>query len=228
MNASMSRGLAPSSGLRLEGPPRRARLLAFALGLGAIIVAAPRSAHALWGPLFPPRPPVVRTGPPDQSWLLDVPEKPGAHARGKVAVFVFKGDDVYEPMRAQVVKILRHKGLNVTANLRPVDTAAQFKEMSVTLNMAAFVEGDVRGDGAHQTARIRLRSGMSGQPIAAATFSGPTAKIVGDINKKFWTRVGPSMMRACAGSAHPRRLEREPLRIDAGSSGDSPVASDGL
>jgi hypothetical protein len=226
MNASMSRGWARSSGLPRVS--RRARLLVLALGLAAIVVSAPRRAHALWGPLFPPRPPVVRSGPPDQSWLLDVPEKPGARSRGKVAVFVFKGDDVYEPMRAQVVKILRRKGLNVTANLRPMDTAAQFKEVSATLNMAAFIEGDVKGDGPHQSARIRLRSGMSGQPIASATFSGPTPKIVGEIGKRFWTRVGPAMMRACAGSAHPRRLEREPLRIDAGESGDSPVASDGL
>jgi hypothetical protein len=226
MNPFMTRGSARS--FRPATASHRARLFGLALGFGAIVVSAPRPAAALWGPLFAPRPPVVRSGPPDQSWLLDVPEKPGAHSRGKVAVFVFKGDDVYEPMRAQVVKILRKKGLNVTANLRPVDTAAQFKEMSVTLNMAAFIEGDVRGDGAHQSAHIRLRSGMSGQPIAAATFSGPTPKIVGDIGRQFWTRVGPAMMRACAGSTHPRRLERAPLRIDAGEAGDSPVASDGL
>ena len=105
----------------------------------------------------------------------DLPEKPGAHAKGKIAVFAFKGDDVYEPVRAAVVKLLRSKGLNVTASLRPVDSAAQFREMSYTLNLGAFVEGEITGDGPHQTAVIHLRSGMSGKRIASTKLTGSHA-----------------------------------------------------
>ena len=48
-----------------------------------------------------------------------MPGSPGARARGKVAVFIFNGDDVYQPVRAEVVRVLRRRGLNVTATLRP-------------------------------------------------------------------------------------------------------------
>src|SRR4051812_48100890 len=63
----------------------------------SILALAPGRAFA-WGALCAWSPP-VRAPPPDQSWLMDVPEKPGAHATGKVAVFAFPGDDVYQPVR---------------------------------------------------------------------------------------------------------------------------------
>ena len=187
----------------------------------AVVVFAPAAALARWGVPYLPRPPIVRRLPPDQTWLQDVPEKAGARARNKVAVFVFRGDDVYEPVRAAVVRLLRRRGLNVTANLRPVDSAEQYREMSYTLNLAAYVEGEMAGEGARQRARIRLRSGVSGQPIATATFSGPTPKIVADVNRTLWTRLGPSVSRACSSAARPRRRERDPLHIDAGTPLDS-------
>jgi hypothetical protein len=105
----------------------------------------------------------------------------------------------------------------VTLNLRPVDTAEQFREMSYTLNLAAYVEGELVGDGPRQRARIRLRSGVTGQPIASASFSGPAPKMIADINRSLWTRLGPSVSRACTNAARPRRRERDPLRIDAGT-----------
>jgi hypothetical protein len=184
---------------------------------GAILGAASAPAEAAWGLpyLWPPK--VVRPAPPDQSWLMDVPGRPGARSRGKVAVFVFKGDDVYQPVRAEVVRVLRRRGLNVTASLRPVDSAAQYREMSVALNLAVYVEGEVSGEGARQTAHIRLRSGVTGQRIATATFSGPTPKIVGAVGHTLWTRVGPATMRACSSASRPRQHEREPMHIDAGS-----------
>jgi hypothetical protein len=160
--------------------------------------------------------------------MMDVPARTGAHAKGKVAVFVFKGDDVYEPVRASVVRLLRAKGLEVTATLRPVDSAAQFREMSYTLNLALFVEGEMIGEGAHQSAVIHLRSGVTGQRIASAKFSGPTREIVGSIGRTMWPRVGGTMMRACSSASRPRRREREPLRIDASTPMDGvSVASKG-
>ena len=157
--------------------------------------------------------------------MRDVPESPGARTRGKVAVFVFKGDDVYEPIRASVVRALRRRGLNVTASLRPVDSAAQYREMSYALNLAIFVEGELTGQGRRQSAQIRLRSGLTGQRIATATFTGPTPKIVGDVERSLWNRVGPTVTRTCSRAAKPRRQENEPLRIEAGSADE--LASQG-
>jgi hypothetical protein len=195
--------------------------------VGVILGSAPAPAQAGWVPyLWRPRP--VRLAPPDQSWLTDVPERRGARSRGKVAVFVFKGDDVYQPVRAAVVRVLRRRGLNVTASLRPVDSVAQYREMSYALNLAVYVDGEVSGEGARQSALIRLRSGVSGQRIASARFSGLTPKIVGDVGRTLWTRVGPATMRACTSAAKPRQRVGEPLHIEAGSplEDDAPVASD--
>ena len=170
--------------------------------------------------------PQVRSAPPDQSWLKDVPEKSGARSRGKVAVFVFKDDDVYEPVRAAVVRTLRKRGLNVTATLRPVDNPKQYREMSYTLNLAVFVDGEVSGGGAGQTVVIRLRSGVTGQYFATAKFSGATPEIVGNIGRTLWTRVGSATIRACSSASKPRRREVEPMYIEAGTPLEStPVGS---
>jgi hypothetical protein len=165
--------------------------------------------------------------PPDQSWLQDVPEKSGVRSRGKAAVFMIQGDDYYQPVRAAVVKTLRKRGLNVTANLRPVDSAAQYREMSQTLQLGVFIDGELRGDGAHQSARIRLRSGVSGRAIATATFTGPTKKIVGDVGQKLWPKMGGAILRSCS-TARQRRPERAPLRIEAGSPEDSAISMRGV
>jgi hypothetical protein len=201
--------------------PRVARLIAAV----AMLATVPRQAQALWGAGRSARSGVVRSMPPDQSWLQDVPEKPGARSKGKVAVFPFAGDDVYEPMRAEVVRLLRDKGFTVFASLRPVDSVAQLREMSVALGLGAIIDGAVKGDTPRETARIQLRSGVSGQPIATVTFTGSTSKIVAAIRRGFWGRFAFSIQRGCAGGKRPRRFAKEPLRIDASSAGDSPVAS---
>jgi hypothetical protein len=191
-------------------------LLAAAL-VGAVFTATP--AEAAWGVSCPL--PQVRSAPPDQSWLKDAPEKPGARSRGKAAVFVFKGDDVYEPVRAAVVRTLRKRGLNVTATLRPVDSPKQYREMSYTLNLAVFVEGEVSGEGAGQTVLIRLRSGVTGEHFATAKFSGATPEIVGNIGRTLWTRVGSATVHTCSKASKPRQREVEPTYIEAGT----PLAS---
>jgi hypothetical protein len=193
---------------------RRALGLGLVALLGVSVGAAP-AAEAMWGTV-PRLPSDVRAGPPDQSWLVDPPERPGARSHGKVAVFVFRGDDVYQPMRAAVVRVLRRKRLTVTTTLRPLDSAVQYREQSHALSLAVYIEGEVTGEGARQTALLRLTSGVSGRHIASARFTGPTQEIVDAVGKTLWTRVGPTIMRACASASRPRRLEREPLRIDAG------------
>jgi hypothetical protein len=185
--------------------------------VGTVLTATP--AEAAWG--VPCALPQVRPDPPDQSWLKDVQERPGARSRGKVAVFVFKGDDVYEPMRAAVVRMLRKQGLSVTATLRPLDSPKQYREMSYALKLAVFLDGEVSGEGAGQTVTLRLRSGVTGQYFTTVKFSGATPKIVGDIGRTLWTRVGSATLRACASASKPRQREVEPTYIEAGT----PLAS---
>jgi hypothetical protein len=167
------------------------------------------SARASWG-TYPPQ--FKRPAPPDQSWLKDLPERP---SRGKVAVFELRGDDVYQPVREAVVRVLRRRGLNVIVTLRPVEGATEHRETSQELNLAVYVSGEMSGEGARQTATIHLTSGVSGHRMSTARFAGATDEIVGEITRTLWTRVGPTITRACKSAARPRAREREPLHIDA-------------
>jgi hypothetical protein len=181
------------------------------------------SAEAAWGVPCPlPR---VHSAPPDQSWLKDVPEKPGASAAGKIAVFTFKSDNVFEPFRGAVVQTLRKQRLNVTEALRPADSPAQYREMSYSSNLAVFIDGEVSGEGARQTVLIRLRSGVTGQHFTSARFSGSTQAIVDAIENALWARVGSAILRTCSSAAKPRRQESTPTYIEAGSPLDSPIGS---
>jgi hypothetical protein len=179
--------------------------------------------NAAWGVPCPVS--QTHAAPPDQSWLKDVPEKPGASTRGRIAVFAFEGDDVFEPFRAAVVRTLRKRRLNVTAALRPADSPAQYREMSCASSLAVFIDGKVSGEGAHQTVLIRLRSGVSGQHFRSAKFSGSTQTIVGAIGDALWGRVGPAIIRTCSSAAKPRRRESRPMYIEAGSPLDTPLGS---
>ena len=169
-------------------------------------------ARATWGTLALRPPP--RT-PPEQTWLRDLPEHPGARTHGKVAVFEIRGDDVYQPVREAVVRLLRRRGYTVTVTLRPVESAVEFRAMSEQTNMAVYIAGEVKGEGARQSATLHLYSGLSGHRMASLGYSGPTAKIVDDVEHKFWKSVGPAITRACSAVSKPRRREHEPLRIDA-------------
>jgi hypothetical protein len=136
--------------------------------------------------------------------------------RGKLAVLAFDGEST-SSFRNQVVRVLRSNGFKVMTSLRPVDSAEQYREMAATLGLAAYVDGDVQDDGSGCSATIRVRSGTTGQRVASATFSGERRRLPDDIGKTLWTRVGPTLQRARADAAKPRKAEHAPLRIDAGT-----------
>jgi hypothetical protein len=143
-------------------------------------------------------------------------EEPIAVAGAKVAMFAFTGDDA-EPIRRQVQHVLRAKGIKINANLRAVDSAEQYREMATTLNLIAYIDGEVDVDGTEGSATIFVRSGATGLRIASATFSGERHVLATNLGKDLWTEIGPALGRAFADAAKPRHLEREPMRINAGT-----------
>jgi hypothetical protein len=179
-------------------------LLIIALGFGAVPGAHAESKR------LKPRPGTKTTH--------KVPEKPTAISvtKGKVAVFAFKGDDG-DAVRAEVVHILRARGLDVMTSLRPVDSAAQFREMADTLDLAAYIDGEVRDDGRKETAIVHVRSGATGFRVASAAFYGTESKVPDDVGRALWNRIGAAVARACVSASRPRKHERAPLRIEAGT-----------
>jgi len=157
--------------------------------------------------------------------MKDVPEKPGAKSRGKVAVFVFKGDDVFEQSRGAVVRALRKQGLTVFATLRPSDTPSQYRDVSYSSGIALFIDGEVLATGSERAVQLRLRSGVTGQYISGTKFTSAPPTLVGTIERSLWTKVGPATVRACASAAKPRKRGFRPMYIEAGSPLDRPLGS---
>ena len=136
---------------------------------------------------------------------------------GRVAVFTFKGEGTPSPVRAEVVNVLRSKGLNVMTNLLPVDSAEQYRDMAATLGLAAYVHGEVRDSGERAKAVVHIRSGVTGRKIKSVRFAGASDELPSDVGQSLWTEVGPSFLRACADAAKPRKGGRAPMRIEAGT-----------
>jgi hypothetical protein len=141
-----------------------------------------------------------------------LPVAPGS----KVAVFAFSGDDA-EPVRRQVMHVLRAKGVKTIGSLRPVDSADQYREMAIALGLIAYVDGEVEIDGGQGSATVFVRSGATGLRIASATVSGERRQLSADIGKQLWSEVRVALGKACADAAKPHKPEREPLRINAGT-----------
>ncbi|HMC93138.1 MAG TPA: hypothetical protein VKO16_00055, partial [Polyangia bacterium] len=122
-----------------------------------------------------------------------------------------------EPIRRQIQHLFKSKGIKINTALRPVDSAEQYREMAVTLNLIAYVDGEVEIDGAEESATIFIRSGTTGLRIASATLSGDRHELAANVGKELWTEIGPALGRAFADAAKPRKLEHEPMRINAGT-----------
>jgi hypothetical protein len=150
----------------------------------------------------PPPPPSAPVVPP--------------RATGKVAVFLFDGDGA-APLQARVVRLLRSRGLKVITNLRPFDSPEQYRETADALGLAAFMDGEASEDGDQASVTVHVRSGLSGLRVASATLSGERRKLGTDVDTSLWTQLGTPLARACDDAAKPRKHEREPMRIEAGT-----------
>jgi hypothetical protein len=136
--------------------------------------------------------------------------------QGKFVVFTFGGEGGHLVQR-QVVNSLRAKGLKVITNIRPVDSAEQYREMAVTLNLVAYVDGEFVGEGDQASATVYVRSGVTGLRAVSTTFAGERRTLVAEVGKGLWERISPDLARLCADAAKPRKAERAPLRIEAGT-----------
>ena len=140
----------------------------------------------------------------------------GPSVSGKVAVLGFTGDGAARVQQV-VVSTLRTRGLQVTTSLRPVDSAEQYREMSVALNLVAYIDGEVTIDGNDGSATIYVRNGATGMRTASATVAADRHQLAASLGKELWERLGPALSQACADAAKPRKVGREPMRINAGT-----------
>ena len=182
------------------------------MGVALMLPAAPAAARAKKKPAAAPSAKsksVARAQPQPKAPALPMPQ-------GKFAVFTFAGEGGHR-VQQQVVSSLRAKGLKVITNLRPVDSAEQYREMAVTLNLVAYLDGEYVGEGDQASATVYVRSGVTGLRAVSTTFAGDRRTLPTEIGKGLWDRISPDLSKLCADAAKPRKAERAPLRIEAGT-----------
>jgi hypothetical protein len=135
---------------------------------------------------------------------------------GKVAVFPVRYEDD-NGFSAQIERLLRAHGLNIATDVRRVDTAEQFRELSTALGFAAYVDGEFNDGPVKSKLTIVVRSGYTGKKVAVTTFRETNLHLRGEVEDKLWTKIGPALARACADASKPRKRDRDPLMIEAGT-----------
>jgi hypothetical protein len=152
------------------------------------------------------------------------PDDPAPVPGSKLAVFPFTGDGG-EAVQRQVLHVLRSKGMKPNTSLRPMfDTAEQYRETATTLGLVAYVDGEAAADGSEASATIHLRSGTTGLRLWSATFTGERRQLPNDVGKRLWDAWSAALGKACADAAKPRKADREPMRINAGTPLTDPPA----
>jgi hypothetical protein len=151
-----------------------------------------------------------------------------AIAAGKAAVFVFQGDES-EPLRRHVIRLLRANGMRVQTDLRPNDTAEQFRDMAAALDLAVYVHGRVKdAPSGRSLVTITIRSGVTGRTVATASFAGQRRELSTMIEDGLWQKVRAPLARACLDAHSKPRRHNAPMRIEAGTPlEDAPRRADG-
>jgi hypothetical protein len=135
---------------------------------------------------------------------------------GRIVVFPFRNDDG-GALSLQVGQLLAARGLDVMSDVKPVDSAEQYRDMATALGLVAYVDGDVRGSDANARATVRIRSGYSGRKVAEVSFKESRENLPREISDRLWTKLGPSVAHACVDAAKPRKKSRTTLEINAGT-----------
>jgi hypothetical protein len=136
---------------------------------------------------------------------------------GKVAFFHLRGQDV-AALEEPVLKALRERGLTVVTDLRPVDLPDQFRDLAVTLELFAYLDGTVAERRDHQVrVTLSVRSGYSGRRTARATWVVMPADFPDAVEDSLWKRLGPALRRAHVDAQKPHRHTHAPMQINAGT-----------
>lgn len=143
------------------------------------------------------------------------PSKVTPNQVGKIVVFPFRNDDG-GTVSTQVGQLLAARGLDVMSDVKPVDSAEQYRDMATALGLVAYIDGDVRGSDAAARATVRIRSGYSGRKMTEVSFKESRENLAREISDQLWSKVGPSMAHACVDAAKPRKKSRT-LQINAGT-----------
>lgn len=135
--------------------------------------------------------------------------------RRRIVVFPFSGDD--GALSSHVGRLLTDSGFVVLTDVKPVERTEQYREVANTLQLMAFVEGEVTGTEEMAKAVIRLRSGASGRKMVEASFKGKLDDLPAQLTDRLLTKLSPSFSRECIVAARPRRKTRGALVINAGT-----------
>jgi hypothetical protein len=135
---------------------------------------------------------------------------------GKVAVFPIRYDDE-SAFTAQIQRLLRARGLDVAGDVRRVDTAEQFRELSTALGFAAYVDGEYNDSPTKSRLTIVVRNGYTGKKVAVTTFRETKLHLRAEVEDNLWTKIGPAIARACVDASKPRKRDRDPMMIEAGT-----------
>lgn len=165
----------------------------------------------------PPHPTATGTAPGDGlPFALVRPSKVTPNQAGKIVVFPFRNDDG-GAVSTQVSQLLAARGLDVMSDVKPVDSAEQFRDMATALGLVAYIDGDVRGSGATARATVRIRSGYSGRKLTEVSFKESRENLPRELSDQLWAKLGPSVAHACVDAAKPRKKSRTTLQINAGT-----------
>ena len=135
---------------------------------------------------------------------------------GKIALFPvrYEDDNGFSPL---LERVLRAHGLDVKTDVRRVDTAEQFRELSTALGFAAYVDSEFNDGPVRSKLTIVVRSGYTGKKVAVTTFRETKLHLRSEVEDNLWTKIGPAIARACTDASKPRKRDRDPLVIEAGT-----------
>lgn len=146
-----------------------------------------------------------------------------ARAGVKVAVQPFEGPQS-EPLRGLIVRIVRGRGFRTMTSLPRYEGTGQYPSLARDHHVAAFVTAGVEEKGHWQQVTFLVWNGLTGSVLGRWTASAPTPSLANAVGKGFWPHLGPAILKAQAPALIPSLNQAAPMRIDASSTDDEPVA----
>ena len=83
--------------------------------------------------------------------------------------------------------------------------------------IAAYVDGEYNEGPTKSRLTIVVRNGYTGKKVAVTTFKETKLHLRAEVEDNLWTKIGPAIARACADASKPRKRDRDPMMIEAGT-----------